>query len=70
MNVLDTINKAIDLYTEAAELYEKIQPSIEGVTAPPSKGLIEAQLRLQTAMDRANIAHNSLEAAIAERLSG
>lgn len=68
--IIAMINKAVTLYDQASDLFEKVKPSIDNITdGDKSDSLEEAYARLNASMERARDAHSDLDAAIAAKLN-
>jgi hypothetical protein len=68
LNILEMLGKAAEMIEEGTALYERVKPSIESITGDRPEGLDEAKARLDRALERANAAHDDLDAAIKARL--
>jgi hypothetical protein len=68
MDIVGMITKAAELLEQGTALYEQVRPSIDSITGPRPDGLDEAKARLDRALQRANTAHDNLDAAIRQRL--
>lgn len=70
MDILGTINRATELIDEGLNLYHSVKGQVDNGAADISADTLEeAKAALAGAIQRANAAHDSLEAAIAARLS-
>lgn len=66
-----SIDRAIKLFEEATQIYRSVSQAVsDGVADVSADTLKDAQDRLQTAMEKATEAHDSLDAAISKRLGG
>ena len=65
-----SIDRALKLFEEATQIYHRVSSAVtDGIADVDSTTLKDAQDRLQTAMEKATEAHDSLDAAITKRLS-
>lgn len=71
MDILALINRATELIDEGLTIYNQIKPEItDAKSAVGDDTLEEAKARLEQSMQRAKSAHDSLHAAIQQRLNG
>lgn len=69
-NILDMIQRATELVDEGLKLYEQTKEQVSNVAADiDADTLQEAQAALAAALNRANAAHDSLDAAISRALA-
>lgn len=69
MNILEEIERGIQLLQEGAEIADRVKDVVkDGLGAHDTTDIADAKLRLEAALERAQEAHDSLNDAIDEQL--
>lgn len=70
MSILDTINRATELVDEGIRIFGSVHTEVNDVgSAINQTDLTEAKARLEASLQRAQTAHDQLNAAIDRRLA-